>query len=525
MSLETIYPGNAVRLDAPVKQVTLLEDRAQVQRVGSLTLSAGQHKLLVRDVAPVLQDLSLRAATSLNAKLVDARARRAMLVNKEEKSEPLRALEKDVEALTDKLRMLSEDKALADQRRVRLEQVLERALEELPEDVSWGLVQTSWKETVEGLFEQVRTLRATALGLDHAMRDAQEERSRLIVQRQAFDRPDSRFVAWLEVDVLVTSPGTVEVTFDYTVPNALWRPLHSARLGDGRFTFESRASVWQNTGEDWNNVRLVFSTARASLGIEPPMLSDDLLTAQKKNEKLVVQAREVVIQKAKAEKGGSGSGAPAPTTVELPGVDDGGEIRTLEAKGPCTVPSDGRPNTVALFDFVATPKQKLVAMPELELRVFLTSLQKNESKFPILAGPVELLLQNGFVGWTRVPFVAPGEVFNLSFGPDDAIRLARADRERKQDAREDGWRTTTTSVWLYLSNLGDTPKTVEVTERMPVSELDQVKVELGSKRTTLKPEVDKSNGFMTWTVELPAREQTQVTFAYDVSAAASVQGL
>ncbi len=518
----SLFPEKAFSIAAPVTQVTLLEDRAQVRRVGSLKLSAGQHLLVVPDVAPVLQDLSLRAHAGEGAKVSDVRARRAMKVAPREKPEVLRALEVEIDALAEQLERLREDGALVGRRTARLEEVLERGFTELPEDVAWGLPQQQWKDTLDGLFEKLRTLRARALELEFQRRELQQTHDRLVQQRQAFDRPDARFVTWLEADVIVEAERTVELTFEYTVPNALWRPIHSARLSDAGFTFESRACVWQNTGEDWNNVRLVFSTARASLGIEPPLLSDDLLTAQKKNEKLVVQAREVVIQKAKVSSGG----APAapPSTVELPGVDDGGEIRNLEAKGPCTVPSDGRPNTVPLFEFNATPQTRRIAYPELELRVFLTSVQKNESRFPILAGPVELLLQHGFVGWTKVLFVAPGEEFRLSFGPDASLRLSRTERDRQQDATSTDWKTTSKTVWLYLSSLGEAPATVEIVERMPVSELEQVKVSLASKRCNPKPKVDE-NGFATWTVELAPRSQTQLTFAWDLATAPGVQGL
>jgi uncharacterized protein (TIGR02231 family) len=507
-----------------VTQVTLLEDRAQVRRVGALTLAAGQHTVLVQDVAPVLQDVSLRASASGSARVVDTRVRRALKVTRDERPEVVKALEADLERLSTVIERLSEDHAALVLRRQRLEQVLEKGFTELPQDVSWGVSAPQWKETLEGLFEKLRQAREKALEVEQALRERTDERQALIAQRQAFDRVDARFTAWLEADVVVTGKEPVEVTFEYTVPNALWRPLHSARLADGQLFFESRACVWQNTGEDWKGVRLVFSTARASLGIEPPLLSDDLLTAQKKSEKLVVQARQVVIQKAKAPGAGASSAAALPSTIELPGVDDGGELRTLEAKGPCTVPSDGRPNTVPLFDFVAPARTRLIGFPELELRVFLTSVQKNAAKAPILAGPVELLLQNGFVGWTKVGFVASGEDFQLSFGPDDSVRLARAEREKAVDSTIDGWKTMAQSVWLYVSNVGDTAKTVELTERMPVSELAQVKVELGAKRTTPKPGVD-DNGFLTWKLELAPNSQQQVRFGYDVSTAPGVQGV
>jgi uncharacterized protein (TIGR02231 family) len=511
-------------VNAPVTQVTLLEDRAQVRRSGTVTLPPGQHTVVVKDVAPVLQDLSLRGEGSAGASLIDVRVRRALLVTTDEKPEVARALEKDIEALTEAMRVLSEDQALVQQRRQRLEAILERGLSELPEDISWGLSAPQWKETLEGLYEKLRTLSDGSVTLGQQLREKDLERTRLITQRQAFDRPDTHFSAWLEADVVVSAAGPVTLTFEYTVPNALWRPMHSARLANGTLFVESRACVWQHTGEDWVDARLVFSTARSSLGIEPPLLSDDLLAAQKKQEKLVVQARQVAIQKA-AVGGRGGGGAPStPASVELPGVDDGGETRTLEAKGPCTVPSDGRPTIVPLFDFSAPASSRHVALPELELKVFLTATATNAGRFPLLAGPVELLLQNGFVGWTKVLFVAPGETFQLSFGPDEALRVARAERDKEAESHVDTWKTTTQSVWLYLSNVGDEARTVEVKERMPVSELEQVKIELAARKCNPKPEVD-ANGFLTWQVELPPHSQAQVRFAYDVSTAPGVQGL
>jgi uncharacterized protein (TIGR02231 family) len=517
-------PMTGTPVDAPVTQVTLLEDRAQVRRSGVVTLTPGQHTLCVKDVAPVLQDLSLRGEGSASATVVDVRVRRALLVTAEEKPEAAKALERDIEALTESLKVLQEDQALLTQRRERLEAVLERGLSELPEDVSWGVSAPQWKETLEGLFGKVRALSDEVLGLAQKARELREARERLIAQRQAFDRPDTRFAAWLEADVVVTAGGPVTVTFEYTVPNALWRPMHSARLSSGTLFVESRACVWQHTGEDWTRARLVFSTARSSLGIEPPLLSDDLLAAQKKSDKLVVQARQVAIQKASVGGRGGGGAPAAPATVELPGVDDGGEVRTLEAKGPCTVPSDGRPTIVPLFDFSAPAARKHKAFPELELKVFLTATAPNTSRFPLLAGPVELLLENGFVGWTKVLFVAPGEAFQLSFGPDEALRVARAEREKEAESHIDGWKTVSQSVWLYLSNVGDDARTVEVTERMPVSELEQVKVALAAKKSQPRPEVD-ANGFLSWTVELPPHSQAQVRFVYDVSTAPGVQGL
>ncbi len=44
-------PSSALSFAAPVRKVTLLEDRAQVERRGRLRLQSGQHRLVIPDVA------------------------------------------------------------------------------------------------------------------------------------------------------------------------------------------------------------------------------------------------------------------------------------------------------------------------------------------------------------------------------------------------------------------------------------------------------------------------------------------
>src|SRR5689334_21518711 len=103
--LERILPERLPHLrlfDAPVSAVTLLEDRARVVRRGTVKLTAGRTQLFVPGVAPVLQDVSLRAeVTSPGVRIADARVRRAMRVRSEDRPDELRALEEEIRALHD----------------------------------------------------------------------------------------------------------------------------------------------------------------------------------------------------------------------------------------------------------------------------------------------------------------------------------------------------------------------------------------------------------------------------------------
>jgi uncharacterized protein (TIGR02231 family) len=162
-------------------------------------------------------------------------------------------------------------------------------------------------------------------------------------------------------------------------------------------------------------------------------------------------------------------------------------------------------------------------MPELLCQVVLKSEQTNTAAFPILAGPVDLVRSSEFVGKTSIGFIAPGEKFALSWGPDGAMRVQRTiTQERKQDHLTN-WNIVTTTIKLFLSNIGAESRVIRTTERVPVSELEQVKVETIADKTTEGVQPDE-NGFCTWNFTLEPYSQLQATLVYQVSAAPEVKG-
>jgi uncharacterized protein (TIGR02231 family) len=507
----------------PVREVTLLEDRARVRRWAEVDVVEGTNRLVVLDVAPTLQDVSLAGAIDGEAKVTDLRCRRAMRVWHEDQPEDIARIDTEIEGHRRTLRHLSEDRTRLADRYEQISDIAMKSAEEIPVDAAWGMVnQQAWRENFERLFERMRSMRQETFDVYHHQIDTSEALDNAVLRRQAATTTTRRFVAWVEIDVHATAAGKLRLEVDYVVPSALWRPMHRARLVDGKVAFEMSAVVWQRTGEDWSDVELAFSTARSSLGTEPPLLSDDRLTARRRSEQVEVEARQVRVQRAQV-KGGGGPGG-APSARELPGVDDGGDIQVLRADGRHDVPSDGRPTTVPVDAFEAPCEARLVVIAELDTKAFLETVLVNTGSRPILAGPVALVREHGFVGWTETLFVAPGQRFSLSFGPDDAVRVTRTVQEASEVDHVDGWRVDARLVKIFLSNLGGDPKRLAITERIAVSEVEQVRVALLEEDTSHGSSVD-DDGFVRWTLDLDPHGRATRQLAWSVAVAPGVEGL
>jgi hypothetical protein len=76
---------------APIVAVTVLEDRAAITRRGTIALGAGQHRLAIERVAPVLADKTL-TATATGARVLDVRCERrsSFSVNLIQSERPIR---------------------------------------------------------------------------------------------------------------------------------------------------------------------------------------------------------------------------------------------------------------------------------------------------------------------------------------------------------------------------------------------------------------------------------------------------
>jgi len=523
---ETIRP---IRIEAPVAEVTLLEDRAHVVRRGSVSLPSGSARIEISDVAPVLSDktLSLRIGDK-GVTVVDAKvSRRAVVQGLDDEDETsdddATALRREAEELSRELYRKRSDLMALNRHAKGLEEIAAHSFAELAGDVSWGsAIGNEWEARLQQLRERERDLRVRISVLAIDINDSEQRSHRLKARLAAVQNPSQKEWAGIQVDVHAEKAGDYEIQLDYVVPGACWRPYHTAELREGEgasLRFSTDACVWQNTGEDWREAALFFSTERLSLGAEPPQLTTDFLRLKPRADTLVVEKRDEAITTV-----GLGT-TTAARAEELPGIDDGGLALKLSSAGAATVPSDGRPYRIALSNFTSEAKTELVAFPERSPSVYTRSTQSNQGSMPILAGPVDLIRENGFVGRTSVLFIAAGETFELGWGPEPELRLKRTEEKKAEKSRTlSAWVERAHHIQLRFSNLGASSRSIRVTERIPVSEVDRVQIELDAKATSgaARPDAD---GFVEWTLRLPPFGQKQLELHYNLRKHQDVVGV
>lgn len=519
---------------APITAVTVLEDRASVTRRGSAQLAAGQHRLVIERVSPVLADKTLTASVA-GAKVLDVRCERYLAPWRDPGAGDATAVTQlvaDKRALVTRREHAEARAASARAESEGLRALVAAAHADLAVAATRGTAHPDAAAQLAQLDAADKDARARVVDAELEYQQLSSALSRLEARIATAQAEAGEEAARLVVDVLVEAATDATLTVSYVVPGAAWRPYHRAVLARaaGRVDWTTTACVWQATGEDWTEVDLTCSLERPSLGVEPPELADDELRARKRPDQITVEARDQDVQTT-----GLGAGP-----LQVPGIDDGGLGLTLSAPRT-TVKADGLPHRVPVGGFTAPAQLSLVAIPLKSPWVHLRARIVNVGQAPLLAGPVDLIMASGYVGRAELGFVAPGEKFYLGFGPESEIRVHRTEtRERDEAGLLGGWNVQTVRVAVRLSNLGTERRQIDVTERIPISEVEQVDVQVsspdayllgvdeqpgGEEITQVTARALDDRGLVTWGVELPPLGRRAVTLEYKVRSQRGVAGV
>lgn len=490
-------------MQAPIKKVTVLEDRAYVSRVACVDFIQGPLRLEFQGITPLVSDKTLVVDVSSEhqdkVKVLEMR----VLRRKTEREEEERSLR---EILRRQSRSSTELEALRVEKTER-ERLEEMMLREIAEDASWGRGDCEqWKQQLQTQKEEKDALGARLEQLRAELVQCSEDLARHRAKFGGHGPEQVRLEAVIEVLLEVKEACQGDLNLEYCVPGACWRPYHRAHYSEGRLKFTSQASVWQHTGEAWTEVELLLSTQRTALTTELPSLVPDHISLQDKTTEVILETREEQVE--------SLDPGVLRLAKELPGIDDQGDTFLLKAPALFSLESKGQARRADLFHFETDCELRHLARPELLSQVVLQSSQNNRSDHPLLSGPVELARGQSLLGSGWLDYTAPGSDFKLDWGPETSLSLKRSveDKEEKKKILQ-GWISSHRLVSIYLSNLGIQEFKVLVSERVPVSETNDLEVELNRTKTSQGSKPDE-NGFVNWEITLKAHQREKLTLFY-----------
>ncbi len=315
-----------------------------------------------------------------------------------------------------------------------------------------------------------------------------------------------------------------KLSYTYNVGGVYWQPFYDVKFTKPSepASFVLKAQLTQQTGEDWNDVKLIFSTEQPNSGRILGNLYPYYLQPQQQHARTYrKQANNV---ESIAAKVSGVSEDAAEYAVPMANATKYSEMtvsqltmlgKEYEVGMKHTIISDGKEKIIALETKSTKADYKHYTIPKIEKAAYISALMPQWEDLELMDASGKIYLENNYINDTYISSSNTEDTLNLSIGQDKRVAVDRKVAKTKPEKTGLLSNTIETIVTITLSikNNNQTPIDINVVDQIPLSNQENIKITAGDLS---KAQYDEKTGKLTWDFSLKALEQKTITFNYTV---------
>lgn len=507
-------------VDSKITNVTVFLSKAQITREVKTRIEAGKTTLVVTGLSAALDTESIQAAGKGSFVILGISQRQNFL---SELNVP-----KPLKVLKDSLKYYTSQSTLALSQR----EILNK--EETLLNANQRIGGNNQNITVAELKGMADFYRARMTEIVNARMKEDEKINKLNVRigkinQQINEQNDiySRNTSEILVSLSAEAATQVDLDINYVVPNAEWSPVYDLRAINTKspIAIGYKANVYQETGEEWKNVKLKLSTANPNQGGLKPELNPWYLNfyqpVYKKNRLSATGAVHRGVMKDE-ESNNEVLFSEAPVEVAAPAqsvADYTSTIQTtlnteFDISLPYTVNSGSKSTVVDIRNYEMKSTYEYGVAPKLDNEAFLLAKGTGWEEFNLLPGEANIFFEGTFVGKS---FIDPNNIkdtLSVSLGRDKRIVVKRDKLKELTSKKFIGSNVRENFTWeISVRNTKTESVKIAVEDQLPVSQNSQIEVtpgDLGGAK------LDANTGKLTWVLNLQPNETKKMSFKYEV---------
>lgn len=521
---------------ARVDTVTIYPGLATVTRQVTLDLPAGQHEIVVPGMPEGLATEGLRLAAPTGTQVGSVNlAFDRLPVTPDQSAPEIIAARDEVERLEGVLRDRAAEIAqirlrvqAADEQIAFLQSLSQASAGEALTAASVAdiraLAQMVGSETLvarEAAFAAEQEAQAAELARKddvEALQDAQQALAALLQPEQ-----DGSVLTFT---LAVAEAGEVTVDVSSVEGFANWSPVYDMRLTTGAeaaLDIDRAVVISQQTGQDWNDVQLILSTARpgeqiAPSGVWAPLrriISEDELDRERG---ALMMADEVQSLSRSAVGGMAEAVMEAPVAMTAK-ADISGATVTYVYPGRVDIRNGVEDLRLPLDTLAFEADVWAEAAPSRDQIAYRMAEFTNDTGEVMLPGQALIFADGTMIGFGQLPLLAAGADTEMGFGPLDGLRLTRATPNKTTG--DVGVFTSsnqlTEQAVLTVENLTGQDWAVKLRDAIPYSEQDDLEVEFTASPAVTRRDPDGLRGILEWDLDVAAGEKAEVTLDYTLT--------
>lgn len=561
-----------VFVKSTIEAVTVYKNNARILRKAKANIPAGSSELVLEKLSQkiLINSIQVKLSNS-NVALVSA-VPRINYLKQTEASERYKTVNDSLVLIAKEIRALMLDENVV---RVTKKTLLDN--NPLGSGYKEGFTVAEVKEVMDFKRKELSALEKELLKLDYKKQDLQK-RQQFLQQQQSLlfgarSKPSGEVVLKLQSATKVATD--IEIT--YVVTDAGWRPLYDLKSeGVGKpLDLVYKAHVFQQTGFDWEQVKLTLSSTDPSLSNDRPILNPlklNLLAAanyrvknKKGNTYIQYQGSGNVVLESQVKKkeafvrnnqeksaydltarasvnvldrgesiNSNGSRSSSNDTYidgvrvignfgipedEIEIINDFTDLLMDESQDANfdldllqNIPSDGEQHIVEIKRHEVNVNYEYHIVPKLDKGAFLLAKITNYGQYNLLSGKANIFFEGVYLGQSYLDSKVTTDTLLLSLGRDEKISVRR---EKLKSVRKEQGSFVKENLGFEISVRNNKNEEVDITilDQIPVSKNKELEIKLLESFSAI---FYKPYGSLRWRLKVKPNETLKVKFEYEV---------
>ena len=509
-------------ISTPVQSAIIYLYGAEVTHSKQVTLNAGRNKIVFAGLSTKLNAKSIQVNNTGDASILAISDAINYFVNQKE-STKIKQLKDSVQMLTEAISQLNNDK---DAYTIEKDMLLKN---ESIGSKDKGVVISELKLASDFYLAKMKEINSELLKIQQKTTKLNEllvkSNQELIELNAKNNQPTA------EISILISSPikTTTTIELKYIVTDCGWAPSYDLRAEDINqpIQLKYRAKVFNNTGIDWNDIKVKLSTADPSQSASKPILSAwnlnfDMGYGNKGLSNSFSPSAEGYFGNTLSKDNNNNEISTQPqaakTTIAKPVKFQEIEVSELSAefdiKNNYTIPADSKPYIVDVTEYKLPAVYQHFSVPKLDKNAFLLARINGWEDLNLVEGPANVYYSGTYVGQSYIYTRSADDTLDLSLGRDNKVLVTRSKVKEYCNKKILGNFVKETFAYeMVIKNNRKTPVQIEINDQLPVSTQSDITVEA---LETSKGLYDIKTGKYSWTYTLLPGDVKKIAFSFSV---------
>lgn len=539
-------------VSAPISEVKLHLDGAEVMSRTSLVLQPGRNHYLLPDLSSKIYPQTIQVACSEELVKIVSVTCKTNFLRKSKEDQRILSLRDSVDWVKTKIDALNDEKAAFEEERELLRQ--NRAFK--------GNDKTLTAAELKSIADFFRSrMEEINKGLSRVENHLSDFHRKLFDLKLQLSELNAGLQPTSEIHLVLETPRTIKTDLElrYVVRDAGWAAIYDLESGslNAPITLTYRALAFNNTGIDWNSVKLTLSTADPLQTASQPQLAvwnlseysadqisamsnlsvsntnvyynngfqaNSIQTWQQVTTDVQSRATEVkrilgddwnaevdyeteLYRRYQAER----INAPVANRALLDVPEFNAEFPIA---APYSIPSDKKPYSIDIRTDSLAVTYKYFAVPKLDKGAFLLAQIVGWEDLNLVSGPVNVYQGRKYIGQSNLDIRNLSDTLSVSLGRDKDVVVTRVKIKGKtNNMLLGGTKKSSVAYNISVANHKAIPIPIQIQDQVPISNDKEVMVTLDAIGGAV---IEDKVGVLTWDLNVAASETKTVEFGFTI---------